>query len=277
MTIVAKDGASTSGGDSAYGDDSKPPYASSSRDPPPPQADGPGLPSYSESIAGTSSQTQTPTTALPPATNYIYINNSNGPVHGTWVIDTDMTIPSGLLPPLGLFSKATDRQHLHLATQMGEVKATVILTSGSATRARIKMESQCGKIIAQIMSRVNRQAFSLKATTQYGEMTICIPRDYIGPIKCKSGWGKIEFSEALQASVVSFSNEMAFVGNWNTSGFNDYKTWEGDEIDVKTQCGNIRFKYADEFDPHAPTFNDTIQKVFTNTIQGIYNMFNQRR
>jgi hypothetical protein len=126
------------------------------------------------------------------------------------------------------------------------------------------------------MSRVNRQAFSLKATTQYGEMIICIPRDYIGPLKCKTGWGKVEYSEGLTTNVVNFSSEMAFVGNWSTSGFTDYKTWEGDEIDVRTQCGNIRFKYADEFDPHAPTFDQQVRNLFGNAIQGIYKMWGQR-
>jgi hypothetical protein len=121
-----------------------------------------------------------------------------------------MTIPPALLPPIGLFSRASDRQHLSLSTQMGEVKATIVLTSGSATRARLKMDSQCGKITAYIVSNSKPSAYSLM-------LIVCSTTD----VSCQQtglqsqGYNPVRRNDYLHTSRLHWTPQMQ---NWMGKG-----------------------------------------------------------
>jgi hypothetical protein len=92
-------------------------------------------------------------------------------------------------------------------------------------------------------------------------MVIGLPRDYIGPLKYKTGWGKTSFSSELRSSVVEISGETGFVGNLGQSGFVDYRAWSKDEIEVETGAGNIRFMYVDEVPADAPPVGETVGRA----------------
>jgi hypothetical protein len=79
-------------------------------------------------------------------------------------------------------------------------------------------------------------------------MTITIPRDYVGPLKCSTGWGKIKYSKNVEANLMTLSKNMAFVGDLGRSGFVDFESWKEDEVDVKTMYGDVYVQYADEHD-----------------------------
>jgi hypothetical protein len=78
-------------------------------------------------------------------------------------------------------------------------------------------------------------------------MKITIPRDYVGPLKCVTGWGKTRYSKGVQANLLTISKDMAFVGDLGRSGFVDFESWKEDEIDVQTKYGDIYVQYADEY------------------------------
>jgi hypothetical protein len=77
-------------------------------------------------------------------------------------------------------------------------------------------------------------------------MVIGLPRDYVGPLKYKTVWGKTTFSAELRSRVVEISDTPGFVGDISQSGFVDYRTWSKDEVEVETNRGNIDFMYVDE-------------------------------
>jgi hypothetical protein len=88
-------------------------------------------------------------------------------------------------------------------------------------------------------------------------MVIGIPRDYTGPLKYKTGWGKITFSPGLRANVVEISGESGFVGDLGQ--FVDYKTWSKDEVEVNTNYGNIRICYFDEVPAAGSSFEGAVE------------------
>jgi hypothetical protein len=105
------------------------------------------------------------------------------------------------------------------------------------------------------VSRIgSNQPFQLSGNTKYGDIIVGIPRDYVGPLKYRTGWGKITFSAELKRNVVELSGENGFVGDFQQSGFVGYTTWSKDEVDVGTSSGNVSFMYVDE----VPAFEDTV-------------------
>ncbi|CAG7847320.1 SubName: Full=Uncharacterized protein {ECO:0000313/EMBL:CCA72046.1} [Serendipita indica DSM 11827] len=241
MTLMAKDGASTSGDD-----DLKSPLSFQ----PAPQSDisAPPPPSYAETLtspASTSQAHEVPANLgpLPPPSNYNG-QNATGPIKGTWVIDSSMEIPAAFLQPSGFLNKKKDMDNLNLSTSYGSVKSSVLLVSGERKRVSVNLFSQFGNVEFRLLSRVNDQPLKLTAKTQNGNVVVVLPRTFSGPLRFKTGWGKVTFSSTMTAH--QFSESTAYLGDWTRAGFQDYKTWEGDEVDVSTQYGDIRFLWVDE-------------------------------
>jgi hypothetical protein len=92
-------------------------------------------------------------------------------------------------------------------------------------------------------------------------MIIGLPRDYVGPLKYKTGWGKTTFSSQLRSSVIETSGENGFVGNLSQSGFVDYRAWSKDEVEVETSCGGISFMYVDEVPADGPPLGETVGRA----------------
>jgi len=93
------------------------------------------------------------------------------------------------------------------------------------------------------MSRQNDQPFKARLKTKDGSIYIEIPRSFNGPIKHSR---RYEFSKEIQQNLQTFSRESSFVGSLGKSGFLDYETWKGDQIDATTSDGKIKVKYYGE-------------------------------
>lgn len=120
------------------------------------------------------------------------------------------------------------------------------------------------------LNRTTAQPFKFVGKTNSGTVSVAIPRNFAGPIRSKSSWGKRIFSKSLQSNVAMFSQDIAFVGDWQTTGFKDFKLWNGDEIEVETHCGDISFMYADEADE---SFDHSSENTFEKAIHGILDWF----
>jgi len=221
-------------------------------------------PSYSDSQAMGSSTT--PIEQRPP-TNFMSLDSTYGPIKDTWVIDTSLQIPEALLPPLGIFASLPIRPNLALHSGYGAIKGSVLLVSSSSDRAIIKVDTAYGHVALQV-ARINgsNQPFSLSANTKYGDMAIGLPRDFVGPLKYKTGWGKTTFSAELRSKVVEISGDNSFVGDLNQSGFVDYKTWSKDEVEVEASYGNLSFMYVDEVPADTPPVGETVGRAVKTTL-----------
>jgi hypothetical protein len=93
------------------------------------------------------------------------------------------------------------------------------------------------------MSRQNDQPFKATLKTSDGPIYIEIPRSFTGPIRHSR---KYEFSNEIQQNLRHFSRETSFVGSLEGSGFSDFETWKGDQIDAITLDGKINVKYYGE-------------------------------
>jgi hypothetical protein len=78
------------------------------------------------------------------------------------------------------------------------------------------------------------------------------------------------FSDALEKKVATFSNNTAFVGDYQAVGFRDYKTWTGDEMEVDTLNGNISFMYNDEA---GTTFGERIEGTVEGAVRSVLGWF----
>jgi hypothetical protein len=232
-------------------------------------------PRYAEA-AGAST---TPTEQRRP-TNFMSLDRVYGPIKDTWIIDTNLHIPEALLPPLGIFASLPTRPNLALHTAYGSIKGSIFLVSPSSDRAVIRADTAYGNVALQVrilgvtefcirlnfiqqVSHISgsSQPFKLSANTKYGNIVIRLPRDYIGPLKYKTGGGSATFSAELRPIVVEISSNNGFVGDLNQNGFVDYKAWSRDEIEVETSYGDICFMYADEVPADDPPLGETVGRA----------------
>lgn len=286
MTITAKDGPSTS--------DSKAPFNSSAEieqtDGSPAQAP----PSYAETLGNSTSGPGTGAppaglaipevplpTPLPRATNY-HAEKTNREIKGVYVLDTAMQIPPAILANMssGFFGLGKkEPENLNLYTSYGPIEADLILVSGEQQkRVTVLLETGGGKVDFKLLSRINAQPVKVKAKSGYGNMTVYLPRDFNGPLKYKTGWGTVTFSEGMRPFVHQFSGNMGYLGDWNVAGFSDYKTWNGDELEVVTQGGNITFKWADELmQREAGSPEEKFHEAITYAMQSVMSWFGGRK
>ena len=96
------------------------------------------------------------------------------------------------------------------------------------------------------MSRKKDQPFKARLKTKDGSISIEIPRSFTGPLTHSTSSGKCEFSKEVQQNLRNYSSNTSFLGSLENSGFSDFETWKGDEIDAMTSDGKITVKYYGE-------------------------------
>lgn len=103
-------------------------------------------PSYIESVGSTSA---VPNAALPAASNYNSVFQSNGCIKGVWVVDTQIEVPAALRRPQSFFSSSKE-ENLCLDTNNGSIIASVYLVSADTERALFKARTSNGKLRAKV-------------------------------------------------------------------------------------------------------------------------------
>jgi hypothetical protein len=86
------------------------------------------------------------------------ISSDYGSVKGTWVVNTDLTIPEALLPPLSTLGDPKERPNLHLSSAYGDVKATISLASSTTNKppkAKINLNTKHGSVEVHVVSGIN--------------------------------------------------------------------------------------------------------------------------
>lgn len=88
------------------------------------------------------------------------------------------------------------------------------------------------------------QPFKLKATAIHGGVTVAIPHDFVGPLRCRKHHTRTKISPALQCT--QFQDDLYFVGDWQSAGFTDFDQWQGDEVEIEVTHGEINVAYAND-------------------------------
>jgi hypothetical protein len=91
-----------------------------------------------------------------PPSNLVGISSSYGAVKGTWVVNTDLSVPEVLLPSLSTLGNAKERPNLHLSTASGDIKATIFLASSTTSKAKINLNTKYGAVEAHMVGGINR-------------------------------------------------------------------------------------------------------------------------
>ncbi|KAG8855835.1 hypothetical protein FRB96_006657 [Tulasnella sp. 330] len=180
--------------------------------------------------------------------NYIYINEKNRNVNGSWAIDPKVRLPGQLLPEL---PSGEERVNLRINNANGSVSGELSLISDSdaPTQSSLHMRSQNGHVWVKIASRPN-QRFCLNTHAESGNVIVYIPSDFEGPLTFTHMNSSLELSDEIKKRTKhitqSDTNGKAFIGNWDESRFSDKDAWNGDELSVSSKSGNIRVRFTDE-------------------------------
>jgi DUF4097 and DUF4098 domain-containing protein YvlB len=195
----------------------------------------------------------------------------DGSIKGTWAIDSSLQVPGDLLAPI---EDGAERHNLSLQTKDGAVSATVALLSPGPERASILLDTKDGSVKFTLVrvvlqqgagtltltlagyqiSRKNDQPFIAQLKTKDGSISIEIPRSFTGPLRFSSHSGKHEFSKETREHLRIYSSECSFLGPMKESGFSNFETWKGDQIDATTLDGKIKVKYYGEVEPDTKNF-----------------------
>jgi len=125
------------------------------------------------------------------------------------------------------------------------------------------------------------QQVSIKAVTRDGTVTVILPRHFSGPLYYSTKDGKAIFSPAVRARLTMFVDSSregkAFIGdpksfmedhkafsadqNGTSAGERLQPTWDGDEVNAKTNDGNLRFFFQGEEVP------DLLSEAFVKKIK----------
>ncbi|KIM56677.1 hypothetical protein SCLCIDRAFT_131939, partial [Scleroderma citrinum Foug A] len=190
-------------------------------------------------------------------TNFLCVDQRNGAIKGTYIIDPSLQIPESHLPPpvkTGEGGAEGERKNLYLHTRDGSVDVDVWLvghksrSKESTKRTTLYVSSNDGAITTKIQAIDNIDPFFLNIFTKDGKITVLLPRSFHGPITMTSGDGSCTLSnDMLKTSThlgVADRTTRYFVGQYALSSMQN--VWEGDEVKVETRDGKIKVRYIDE-------------------------------
>jgi len=195
--------------------------------------------------------------------NFLYISRINAPLRGSWLIDTSLSIPSSLLPPLAVGETESIRKNLSLTTTNGHLDADITIaplrpeSQNEQRRAILFVKSTSGRVTIRVHAeQTSRPAIHLTAVTSNATLNVHIPRSFRGPITIKMTNGRTHFSPFVQSQLTTLSevNQMqrGFIGDWSevgpsgTSEPSHSSEWLGDELVLETINNSINIHYDDE-------------------------------
>ncbi|KAL4068514.1 hypothetical protein V8B97DRAFT_835660 [Scleroderma yunnanense] len=207
-------------------------------------------------------------------TNFLYVDERDGAIKGTYVIDPKLHIPDAYLPPLNTGEK---RKNVYLHTRDGSVDVDLWIVGRKdletphsekaphpMSRTNMHVSSRDGSVAVKVNAIDNIHPFSLEAASRDGRVTVLIPRSFHGPLVLKSKHGNCALSDgvlgnSIQLGTVDYTKRF-FVGDLSavtTSGSGsgsdsvlgtDFGSteWAGDELRAETRDGRVKVKYVDE-------------------------------
>lgn len=212
------------------------------QDSPPPYL--PSSSSTSEILASSSSSNFV-------ASNFVVINRQNEGIKAAYVLDPTMVIQPSMLPPL---DAGEERKNLSLQSKNGAVEADVTIApvDNHGMRATISVKSRNGQVHCNLHRSMTYPTFSFYGYSRNGQVKVCIPRSFCGPVSATTENGTVKVSRAVAARQTPFNyindTNKSFIGD--ASGYLEKggKNWHGDELILESKNGSIKISYDDELE-----------------------------
>jgi hypothetical protein len=96
----------------------------------------------------------------------------------------------------------------------------------------------------------------ISACTTNGQIKLCLPRSFNGPLRINQTNGRLSYSKAVGAVLTTFSEvqgaHYSFLGPLDPSNLDLDANWEGDELQVESRNANVSIYFDDEADQWSP-------------------------
>ncbi|PVG01949.1 hypothetical protein CPB86DRAFT_794596 [Serendipita vermifera] len=197
-------------------------------------------PSYEEVGINNGVISPSPSTSRPSTStmrsNFVQIITPTRGISGKWTIDLGLPMPPNMGPsrlsPSTFAASSGSRPNVYLSSELNQVhaKITVVDSNPDPTRpfkkAFIVAEAGVHNLSVEITSKATNTKVHICASTDAGNIVIRLPRDFIGPIKCRTdattnrrpdGGMAVRFTPLVKQKLSAFSMEdheiYAFVGD----------------------------------------------------------------
>jgi len=228
-------------------------------------------------LSSSSSQTIVPVSPpQKPASNFVIVKRTNSGIAESYVIDTQLHIPEGLISPIAEGSEdvyadgliSGERPHIYLESTHGSVSADIWLIRGRGgsppgqdaktdkhitdDRALVNVKSSHSSVNTKLYCDTE-QPYILCASSKYGSVNVWLPSNFVGPATITTSYGKVVLSTALQERCTTFSEinnvRTCFIGDYGAAGFRSLNEWKGSILQLSTYNGKVRVGFVDELAP----------------------------
>ncbi|TDL24528.1 hypothetical protein BD410DRAFT_786043 [Rickenella mellea] len=199
-----------------------------------------------------------------PRQNHLSIKRASGQLKGTWIIDPELKLPEAVLAPL---QPNEVRKNLELVSDFGAINAEVWIVRKDRSReseeygggktenvwpATVTVMGKNGAVKVR-MNADESHPFKLVVTSNFGKVTIGLPRTFVGPLTATTRFGSLCLSGSVKPQVATFSDVnntfKGFLGDVESTGFGN-GDWEGSRVEVDCLNGSVNIYYLDELDEH---------------------------
>ncbi|QRV82845.1 hypothetical protein RhiJN_10860 [Ceratobasidium sp. AG-Ba] len=206
-------------------------------------------------VSSHSNPPSTPRPDLPPRCNYLIERKANASISGTWHVDTALTIPERLLPPITEYDgpwnqdvqkarklrekemKRREREggrtalpmvpevrpNLMLGSTNGSIKGDVHVVSSDGLTRQVVIVAQGTNGAITLNVHASEQPLRVYATSTNGSVSVRVPMSFEGAVTMATTWGSVKISDAMKAKLTTFSTTSnttrSFIGDWQSSGF----------------------------------------------------------
>ncbi|QRV97038.1 hypothetical protein RhiJN_25057 [Ceratobasidium sp. AG-Ba] len=206
--------------------------------------------------------------------NYLLNHKAEGSIKGIWTVDTSLSIPESILPPIteydGRWNKdlkearkdkkplpSEVRPNLMFMCNDGSIKADVHISPSKGGPAMIVAESKDG-CVDLVVDVPAGQVARINAFSSDGQVKVWIPSTFEAALTIGTSDGSVNISDSIRAKLTTFysksNHSRCFIGDWQSSGFgvaqsggdssppaveDPFMNWSGSTIRIDSKDGSV--------------------------------------
>jgi len=220
-----------------------------------------------------------------PASNFVIVKRTDNGITDSYVIDTQLHVPEGLLSPLSPTAEGSadvyedglisgEKPHIYLESTHGSINADIWLIRGrgGALPGQDAKGGDSNKPITDDRALINvktthmsvntklycdtEQPYILCCSSKYGVVNVWLPSTFVGPATITTIYGKVTLSPAVEERCTTFSEinnvRTCFIGDYSAAGFRSLNEWKGSILQLSTSHSKIKLSFVDEVAPPTP-------------------------
>ncbi|QRV82852.1 hypothetical protein RhiJN_10867 [Ceratobasidium sp. AG-Ba] len=194
---------------------------------------------------------------------------------GTWLVDTALSIPESLLPPMTEFdghwnedvrslrtgnkpSESEVRPNLMLVSQTAAISGSVHVLGEGKDKVVIVAEAKTSGLVHLDVNADPGRVLQIFLHSHSGEVRLWVPSWFEGPLVTSAYLGDINVSDALKSKLTVFTSKAnqsrGYIGDWQSSGFgttqssgeDPFTTWPGSMIKISSGSGSVFLSTLEE-------------------------------